>query len=147
MAISSVLLRLIRSGAAGAIATAVDLGTLTTLVSIVGVSPRIANVPALALGSVAMFFGQKYFAFRARGGRVRREVAIFVVVQVVGLALNAVLFDLALGIPGAPGVYVFVRLATTNLVWLFYSFPLWHFVFKDARTPHGDQVHEDAASL
>jgi putative flippase GtrA len=133
VAVVPVLFRLARSGAAGLLATVADLGTLTVLVSVLGVSPRIANVPALVVGSVVMFFGQKYFAFQARGGRVDREVGTFALVQVVGLVLNAALFDVAMRIPGASNLYVVVRLVTNNLVWLFYSFPLWHFVFKNSR--------------
>jgi putative flippase GtrA len=101
------------------------------MVSLLGISPRVASVPALTLGSVAMFFGQKHFAFRSRGGRVAREVMLFAIVQVVGLALNAVLYDGLLRVsPFATHWYVGARLLTTNLVWLGFSFPTWHYVFR-----------------
>jgi putative flippase GtrA len=139
VAIPPVLLRLARSGFAGAFATATDLGTLTMLVSGLGISPRIANVPALVMGSIVMFFGQKHFAFRRGGGRLDREIAAFAVVQIIGLGLGAALFDLGLRIPGAARFYVVVRLVTSNLVWLLYSFPLWHFVFKKSLAPDPSQ--------
>ena len=45
--------------------------------------------------------------------------------------LTGLLFDLMLRfLPSLAAYYVVVRLVTTNLVWLFYSFPLWHWVFR-----------------
>jgi putative flippase GtrA len=41
------LLRLVRAGLAGAAATIVDLAVLALLVSVFGVSPRVASLPAL----------------------------------------------------------------------------------------------------
>jgi putative flippase GtrA len=126
--------RLVRSAGAGAVATVVDLGALTILVSFVGVSPRVANVPALVLGATVMFFGQKHVAFRAKGGSVTREAILFALVQLGGLALNALLYDLVLrAVPGAARFYVPVRMGTTNVVWLAYSFPMWHLVFAPRR--------------
>ena len=45
--------------------------------------------------------------------------------------LNVVLFELVLRLlPIATLHYALTRLATTNAVWLLYSFPLWHLVFR-----------------
>jgi putative flippase GtrA len=126
-----VIARLVRSGAAGAIAAGADLLSLAGLVQLAGVEPRVASVPALIVGAVVMFFGQKYFAFAARGGSIGRELILFALVQLGGLALTALLFDVTLRIgPSLSPHYLAVRLVTTNLVWLLYSFPLWHFVFR-----------------
>ena len=125
------LARLVRSAGAGAIAAGVDLASLYVMVSLVGIAPRVASVPALLLGNVAMYFGQKHFAFRARGGSVRRELALFVAVQAGGFVLNIALYELVLRVvASASHFYVVTRLVTTNVVWLAYSFPLWHFVFR-----------------
>ncbi len=127
----ALLFRLLRSAGAGGVATLVDLAALTTMVSLLGLSPRVASLPALTLGSIAMFFGQKHFAFRARGGPVAREAVLFAIVQVVGLVLNAFLYDALLrASPFASQWYVGARLVTTNLVWLGFSFPTWHYVFR-----------------
>jgi putative flippase GtrA len=127
---------LIRSAGAGALATGVDLATLTALVSLVGLSPRAASVPALVLGGIVMFFGQKRFAFRSASGRTGREAVLFTLVQIGGLVLTALLYDIAMRVaPGAAHDYVLVRLVTTNVVWLAYSFPLWHLVFKTRPLP------------
>ena len=129
-----ILARLVRSAGAGAIAAGVDLASLYVMVSLLGVAPRVASVPALLLGNVAMYFGQKHLAFRSRGGSVRRELALFVVVQVGGFVLNIALYELVLrAVPSASHFYVLTRVATTNVVWLAYSFPLWHFVFRRAK--------------
>ena len=128
--------RLVRSAGAGAVAALVDLGALTTLVSLVGLSPRAASVPSLVLGGIVMFFGQKRFAFRSRGGRTGREALLFSLVQIGALVLTAILYEVVMRtVPGAGRFYVVVRLVTTNVVWLAYSFPLWHLVFKTEGEP------------
>jgi putative flippase GtrA len=124
-------LRLVRSGAAGAGATIADLAVLTGLVELAKLSARAASVPALVTGGVVMFFGQKYIAFRNRGGSIARELLLFTLVQIGGLLLTGLFFDAVLQLaPTLTRYYVPVRLVTTNLVWLLYSFPLWHWVFR-----------------
>jgi putative flippase GtrA len=129
--IGALLARLVRSAGAGALASGVDLASLTALVSLAGLSPRAASVPALVLGCIVMFYGQKLWAFRAHGSRIGREALLFSLVQIGGLVLTALLYELAMRTtPLAAQHYVVVRLITTNLVWIGYSFPLWHLVFK-----------------
>jgi putative flippase GtrA len=126
-----VLARLLRSGGAGALAAGTDLATLTVLVQVFGTSPRVASVPALTLGAIVMFFGQKYLAFQSSGKPSVREMALFTLVQLGGFALTALLFDQLLRlVPLAAVHYVVSRMIVTNVVWLAYSFPLWHFVFR-----------------
>jgi putative flippase GtrA len=124
--------RLARSAVAGAIAAAADLASLAVLVQIVGLEPRVASVPALTIGAAVMFVGQRQLAFRVRGGNVARELLLFTFVQLGGLGLTALLYDRLLRwVPSAAQHYVLARLAVTNVVWLGYSFPLWHFVFRE----------------
>jgi putative flippase GtrA len=131
LALFPVLVRLARSGIAGLAATLCDLGVLTGLAELGGVSPRVASVPALVTGGLVMFFGQKYFAFQRQGKPTARELFLFVAVQVGGLALTGLLYDTALRfVPNLTAHYVLLRLVATNVVWLGYSFPLWHLVFK-----------------
>jgi len=134
--IGALLARFIRSAGAGAVASVVDLVTLTALVSLAGLSPRVASVPALVLGGVVMFFGQKHWAFRSHAGRTGREAVLFALVQIGGLVLTAILYELVMRtVPGATRYYIAVRLVTTNVVWVGYSFPLWHLVFKPSDEP------------
>jgi putative flippase GtrA len=127
--VKAIALRLLRSAGAGAVSTAVDLSALTLLIEVAKWTPRTANVPALVLGGITMFIGQKYFAFRAHGD-VKKEIALFVLVQAGALLLNGFLFDTAMRLPLFAHYYLFVRMAVGNVVWLGYSFPLWHLVFK-----------------
>lgn len=130
------LWRLLRSGFGGLAATLADLGTLTLLVQGVGLSPDLASVPALLVGNLLMFFAQKRLAFGAAGA-VKHEALRFVLVQAGGFALTAGLYALALkAVPGASEAYVLTRLVVTNLVFLLYSFPLWHWVFARAASTH-----------
>jgi putative flippase GtrA len=122
---------LLRSGGAGALAAGTDLATLTLLVRGFGLSPRAASVPALTLGAIVMFFGQKYLAFQSAGKPNLRELTLFALVQLGGFGLTALLFDLAMRlVPLSAEHYVISRMIVTNVVWLGYSFPLWHFVFR-----------------
>jgi putative flippase GtrA len=134
-------LRLARSGSAGALAGGTDLATLTLLVQVAHFSPRTASVPALTFGAIVMFFGQKYLAFQTAGKPSFRELGLFALVQLGGLALTALGFDLLLRtVPLSARHYVLSRLVVTNLVWLAYSFPLWHFVFrKEPNSGRGGQ--------
>jgi putative flippase GtrA len=124
------LLRLARAGVAGGAATAVDVGVLALLVSAFHVDPRLASIPALLLGGVANFLGNRHFAFRAREGSLVRQAALYAVIELLALAMNGALYDLVLRtVPGAPHAYVWVRLATSHLVFLCWSYPLWRRVF------------------
>jgi putative flippase GtrA len=129
--VGQIVVRLVRSGMAGLVATLADLAVLTGLTELAGTSPRVASVPALVVGGLVMFFGQKYFAFRGSGAPRPRELVEFVLVQAGGLVLTGFLYDSALRlVPSLSEHYVAVRLVTTNVVWLAYSFPLWHLVFR-----------------
>jgi putative flippase GtrA len=125
-------LRLVRSGAAGILATATDTGVLAALVSLGGLTPSVAGVPSLVLGSIVMFLGQKYFVFEARAAHTLwRETMLYALVQVVGIVLSSWLYTAVLGLsPRLVPYYLLVRLAVNNVFWLLYFFPLWHFVFK-----------------
>jgi putative flippase GtrA len=123
--------QLLRAGAAGLIATAVDLGTLALLVSVMHVGARVASVPALLAGGVANFVGNRHFAFRASAGSFARQALGYTVVEVVALALNGALYDIVLRTaPGTVHAYWAVRLVTSHVVFLFWSYPLWRRVFS-----------------
>lgn len=132
---SSKLVRLalqtVRAGAAGILATGTDLATLALLVSGFGVSPHVANVPALLAGGVANFAGNRWFAFRAHREPIGRQIVGYALVEIIALALNGWLFEMALRIfPHATHAYWALRLATSHIVFLCWSYPLWCFVFR-----------------
>jgi putative flippase GtrA len=130
--IRQTLLRLLRSGAAGILATAANIGALSGLVELARMDPVYANVVAIVLGSIVMFVASKYFVFEARTAKtLLRETVLYAIVQVVGIFLVTWLYKVALGLsPLLARHYVFANLGVNNIVWLFYFFPLWHFVFK-----------------
>jgi putative flippase GtrA len=122
---------LLRSALAGIAATGADLATLTLLVAVAHWHPRAANVPALLVGGLVNFLANREYAFRARKGNVAKQAIGYSVVEGVALALNGALYDAVLrGVPHAAHFYWLVRLATTNLVFLGWSFPLWRRVFR-----------------
>ena len=124
-------MKLLRAGAAGIFATAIDLLVLTILVSGFHVSAQVANVPALVAGGVANFAGNRWFAFRAQGGSLPKQAFGYTLVEIIALALNGWLFALALRLfPHAAHAYWAVRLVTSHLVFLSWSYPLWCFVFR-----------------
>ncbi|HEY8091354.1 MAG TPA: GtrA family protein, partial [Polyangiaceae bacterium] len=88
--------RLLRAGIAGVAATASDLAALALLVSVLHVDARVANVPALLVGGLVNFLGNRHFAFRAKDGNLGKQVAGYTVVELVALGLNGVLYDAVL---------------------------------------------------
>jgi putative flippase GtrA len=125
------LLTFARSLVAGAGATLADMAVLALAVGALGLSPRIANVPALLVGATVQFFGSRHFAFRAGEGRLGRQLGWFAATEVVALLLNGVLYDLVaarlvLGMGGA----VALRAAISFAVFALWSHPLWCRVFR-----------------
>lgn len=127
-------IRFFRATIAGAAATLTDLLVLAVLVSGLGLRARVANVPALLAGGTVNFLGNRHFAFRATEGSVVRQAVLYALVELVALGLNGVLYDQteqALALHGAPSwSYLAVRLVTSNVVFLFWSYPLWRGVFR-----------------
>jgi len=124
------LARFLRAGIAGAAATLVDVATLAILVTGLHVDARAASLPALVAGGLANFIGNRHFAFRAQEGSLARQAVLYTLVEVFALAANALLYDTVLRTwPDARHAYWLVRLATSHLVFLAWSYPLWRRVF------------------
>lgn len=122
--------RFLRAGIAGAAATLVDVATLAILVTGLHVDARAASLPALVAGGLANFIGNRHFAFRAQEGSLARQAVLYTLVEVFALAANALLYDTVLRTwPDARHAYWLVRLATSHLVFLAWSYPLWRRVF------------------
>ena len=105
-------------------ATVADLGALFVMVTLFGVSPRVASVPALLLAATVQFVGQRWFAFRATGGSALAQGMRFVPVHATTLLLNALLFDIAIQAAGTHVPYWIIRLVVGNAVYLAWSFPM-----------------------
>jgi putative flippase GtrA len=127
------LARFLRAGIAGAAATLVDVGTLAILVTGFHMGARAASLPALIAGGLANFLGNRHFAFRAASanhGSLARQAVLYTLVEIFALAANALLYDTVLRTwPQTAQAYWLVRLATSHLVFLVWSYPLWRRVF------------------
>lgn len=123
-----------RSLAVGAVATVADLAALALLVHVLHVSPRVASVPALALGLATQFAGNKLLAFRDRRPRWLQQGAQFFGVELLALAANLALFDLLVARVAVP--YLVARVVATAAVYVGISLPLWTRIFRaDAARP------------
>ncbi|MCA9629542.1 MAG: GtrA family protein [Myxococcales bacterium] len=120
---------LARSLAVGSLATVFDLGTLALLVHAVGVDPRLASLPALSLGVVAQFLGNKLFAFQDYRADWLRQGLSFLAVEALGFSANLLLFHLAVSFTPLPVLPV--RLAITSLVYFGVCLPLWSRIFSN----------------
>lgn len=127
----------LKSTVAGALATLADLGVLSILVSLLHVPARMASLPALLVGGVVNFIGNRSFAFRTKDGRsgsLPRQVVLYSLVEAVALVLSALLFDAALQhVHFAQNLYPVVRLVTGSLVFFLWSYPLWKRIFRSEK--------------
>jgi putative flippase GtrA len=129
------LLTILKSAAVGGIATAVDLLVLALFVEVFGIDVRLASIPALALGVVFQFLGNKLFAFEDRSTDLRalaKQGALFAAVEAGALFLNALLFHLAMTANVVP--YLIARVLVQALVYFAFSLPLWSRIFQQ-RSP------------
>jgi putative flippase GtrA len=116
---------LARSAIVGVVATLADLLALAILVDVLGVAAQAANVPALLVGVVVQFVGNKLVTFRDGSPAWLEQAARFAAVEAGAFALNALAFAaLALVVP-----YWAARLCGSALVYFLYSYPLWRRVF------------------
>lgn len=74
----------VRFGLVGVVNTLVDLALFTVL-SLLGTATVPANLVSTSAGAACSFLLNRGFTFRARAGRLRRQVLLFVLVNVVGL--------------------------------------------------------------
>jgi putative flippase GtrA len=128
-------LTLLRSSAVGALSTAVDFASLTILVQALGLSPEQANVPALLLGLVCQFFGNKHFAFQDHSRDHVHQGARFVLVEAGAFVLNALAFHFVVSATAIP--YLVARGLSTSLVYFGFSYPLWRRIFSPRLAPSG----------
>ena len=133
MTLKQRVLTFLRATVSGALATLSDLGVLSLLITLFHVPARIASIPALLVGGIVNFIGNRRFAFRARTGSLSKQIVLYSIVEVLALALSAVLFDAALvHVHLAQNVYPLVRLACGSLVFFLWSYPMWNRIFRPA---------------
>ncbi|HWA74567.1 MAG TPA: GtrA family protein [Polyangiaceae bacterium] len=119
-----------RSAMVGLVATALDFGILSLLVSGFGVSARLASLPALAVGIVVQFVGNKQLAFRDASPDWLKQAGLFLAVEGFGLLSNLVVFDRLL--VWTPLPYLLCRILSTAFVYYALCLPLWARIFSQA---------------
>lgn len=115
------LFRLGRSTLVGAGATLVDLGALTGSLRVLHWPATHARLLGLLLGALVLFFGNRGFAFRARGGSIRRQALLFVASEVLGLPVNLGIFG------GLSSVLGGLPAEAVSLVASFVAFVAYHY--------------------
>ncbi len=125
--------RFLRASAVGIVATLVDLGTLTLLVEVLGVSKVVANWPSLLLGVTVQFVGAKYAVFKAGDGPWVRHLTGFVLAEIGTYVLNGLAFHFLVTLTPVP--YLAARLVGTFVVFVTFSYPVWKWVFEDGGRP------------
>ena len=115
----------------GIAATGTNLALLAILVEVVHLTPRLANVPSLLAGAIVNFIGNRKYAFHAETGNVHNQLRKFMIVEVGSFGLNTYLFDAALVFfPATATWYIPLRIVVSGAVYLGWSYPLWHRVFR-----------------
>lgn len=124
-----------KSAVVGLAATLTDLAMLALLVYGLGLSPAFANVPALFAGVMVQFVGNKLWAFEERStepAALLRQGSLFLAVEVIAFALNALLFHLAAVVVGVPALLA--RVVVSALVYFGFSYRLWVVIFRPTRS-------------
>jgi len=107
----------------GSGATLVDFSIFTTCVRAIDVAPTHARLPALLAGACVQFVGSRGYTFRARAGRLSRQLKLFVAAEAVTLGLNWSVFQLLIrhvrGLP--PELVSFLG---TGLVFVGFAYPV-----------------------
>lgn len=86
--LSQRVFRFVRALVVGSGATLVDFTIFTSCMRLGGVAPTWARLPALMAGASVQFFGNRTFTFRAQAGSLTRQAKLFIVAELVTLALN-----------------------------------------------------------
>jgi len=120
--------KLSRSALVGVAATAADFAVLTALVQGAGVPAARANAFSLLVGSAANFLGNRKFTFSAAGAALGPQALRYGLIEVGAYAANTGLYALLVG--PLEIQFLIAKPLGTGLVFLFYSYPLWHWVFR-----------------
>jgi putative flippase GtrA len=136
--LSERLWRFARALIVGSGATLVDFSLFSTCIRLVGMSPVAARLPALCAGASVQFFGNRTFTFRAQAGSLSRQARLFLVAELLTLALNYSVFRwLVPRVPGLPPELV--SFAGTFITFVAFAYPVRKLViFKLPEPPARD---------
>jgi putative flippase GtrA len=136
--------RFLRNCLTGGLATGVYFAVYLPLYRGAGLPQSVADNVGLVVGAAVQFLGARYFVFRARQGKIHRQLTGFVLAELATLLMNVALLWLARKLlPREVGESDLLVLATSFLVFAGFSYPIWHLVF---RTPKREAAPAGAAS-
>lgn len=122
-----------KSAVVGLLATLADMALIALMVHGLAVAPAIANVPALTVGLLIQFWGNKRYAFQDKSPVTTRQTSAFLAVELVAFALNAVFFHvLAVGFEVTP---LLSRAIASAFVYFAFSYRLWQIIFRQPTGP------------
>ena len=116
----------IKFGVVGVVATLIDFGVMVALTELAGWDPVLSAGVSFVVSLVFNYAASMRFVFRHRDDLNRaRELVIFAVLSLVGLAINEAL--MWLGVNALSLNYVLVKVAATCVVmlWNFASRKRW----------------------
>ena len=122
------LMRFVRSSLVGLVATAADFTVLEVCMRLLHVEAGRAKILAFLVGLSIQFFGNRSFAFHATHGNMRRQVALFCVVESIALTLNWALFRTLVHRLELP--LEIANFIVTFIVYVGFSYPAWRLVFR-----------------
>lgn len=126
-------LRFGRALVVGSGATLVDFSVFSTCVRAIDVAPTHARLPALLAGACVQFVGSRGYTFRARAGKLSRQLKLFLAAEAITLGLNWSMFQLLIRrIHGLPPELV--SFLGTGLVFVIFAYPIRRLVIF--RLPH-----------
>jgi putative flippase GtrA len=86
------VMRFVRALMVGGVATGADFVTLTVLIRVFAVRPEIARAPALLMGAIVQFVGNRIFTFRATQGSLARHAKLFLAFEASAYVVNLLLY-------------------------------------------------------
>lgn len=126
---SALLDQIVRFGVVGATAFFVDYGVLMLLSQVMGIDPVIAAAISFSVSVVFNYLASMRFVFSHRDDLVpTHEFAIFVILSLVGLALNELIMWAGTSIAGSGALAVTVTKVVATavvMVWNFWSRKRW----------------------
>lgn len=129
MNVKALIEQFLKFGVVGVIATVIDYGILMLLSQLAGWDPLPASVVSFTVSLIFNYLASMRFVFERREDiSRRRELAVFVALSVVGLALNSAIMWVGTQLLGSGPVAVTVtKLVATCLVmlWNFASRKRW----------------------
>ncbi|MCB9894819.1 MAG: GtrA family protein [Planctomycetes bacterium] len=136
--------RFVRNCITGGAATGIYFAVYLPLHLLLHLNQSLADNVGLLVGAGVQFVGARYFVFRARQGKLHKQLAGFVLAEAATLLMNVLMLWLGRTLlPERIAHSHLLVLVTSFAVFACFSYPAWHLVF---RTPKEEAAPGGAAS-